>query len=308
MSTMPATLVNEQGRRGQWQPRQRREWLPYIFLAPTLLLLAVFMISPVLSGAVMSLFKTALDGTTTFAGAANYRLLLSETRFQTNITLSLLYVVGNLSLSLPFAYAAALLITRPLRAAQALRGIFLLPWIVAPVVSALLFRSLVDPTFGPLSWLVQHLTGRQHVILTEPALAMGTIILHSFWRSFPFMMLFLAAGIASIPPEVYEAAKVDGGGRWTQFRYLTLPLTKVHLAVVLVVITMWTLQDAETVYAMTEGGPGYSTEVAAVRLFKMSFINFDLNSGATIGIVLVVVGVLFMFAYLRLTGGLRELR
>jgi len=305
---MPATLVNEQGRRGQWQPRRRREWVADIFLAPTLLLLAVFMISPVLSGAVMSLFKTALDGTTTFAGGANYRLLLSETRFQTNITLSLLYVVGNLSLSLPFAYAAALLITRPLRAAQALRGIFLLPWIVAPVVSALLFRSLVDPTFGPLSWLVQHLTGRQHVILTEPTLAMGTIILHSFWRSFPFMMLFLAAGIASIPPEVYEAAKVDGGGRWTQFRYLTLPLTKVHLAVVLVVITMWTLQDAETVYAMTEGGPGYSTEVAAVRLFKMSFINFDLNSGATIGIVLVVVGVLFMFAYLRLTGGLRELQ
>ncbi len=252
------------------------------------------------------MFRTALDGVTSFVGASNYRLLVGETRFRTNITLSLCYVLGNLSLSVPFAYAAALLITRPVRAAQVLRSIYLLPWIVAPVVSALLFRSLVDPTFGPLSWLLAKVTGRAHVILTEPTLAMGTIIFHSFWRSFPFMMLLLAAGIASIPQELYEAAKVDGGGRWTQFRYLTLPLTKVHLGVVLVVITMWTLQDAETVYAMTEGGPGYSTEVAAVRLFKMSFLNFDLNTGATIGVILVIVGVLFMLAYLRLTGGIRD--
>ncbi|MCR4438996.1 MAG: sugar ABC transporter permease [bacterium] len=302
---MPDTPVSDKSRPGRREPR-RREWLPYALLAPSVLLLLFFMISPVFSGAVLSLFKTALNGTTSFVGGANYRLLLSETRCRTNLTLSLLYVLGNLSLSLPFSYAAALLITKPFRAARALRGIYLLPWIVAPVVSALLFRSLVDPTFGPLSWVVEKVTGQQHVILTEPTLAMGTIILHSFWRSFPFMMLFLAAGIASIPPEVYEAARVDGGSRWTQFRYLTLPLTKVHLGVVLVVITMWTLQDAETVYAMTEGGPGYSTEVAAVRLFKMSFINFDLNGGATIGIVLVIVGVLFMLAYLRLTGGLRE--
>ncbi|MDZ7338981.1 MAG: sugar ABC transporter permease [candidate division KSB1 bacterium] len=287
---------------------RRRQLLPYVLLAPTVLLLGAFMVSPVLSGAFLSMFRTALDGTRSFVGASNYRLLLGETRFRSNVTLSLFYVLGNLSLSLPFAYAAALLITRPVRAARVLRGIYLLPWIVAPVVSALLFRSLVDPTFGPLSWLVEKVSGRPHVILTEPPLAMGTIILHSFWRSFPFMMLFLAAGIASIPQELYEAAKVDGGGRWTQFRYLTLPLTKVHLGVVLVVITMWTLQDAETVYAMTEGGPGYSTEVAAVRLFKMSFINFDLNTGATIGVILVVLGVLFMFAYLRLTGGARDLQ
>ena len=142
------------------------------------------------------------------------------------------------------------------------------------------------------------------VILADPTWSMLTVILHSFWRSFPFMMLFLAAGLASIPDEIYEAARVDGTNGWQRFWYLTFPMTRVHLGMVMLVISMWTVQDAETIYALTRGGPGYSTEVIAVRMMKDAFVNFNMYNGAVIGIQLILISIFFMFIYLRLLAGI----
>ncbi|MFZ5518889.1 MAG: carbohydrate ABC transporter permease [Candidatus Zhuqueibacterota bacterium] len=283
--------------RFQMNSRQRTEIQAYGFLSPTILLIAIFLLSPMVTGLIMSLFKTSLSGETSFVGLRNYWLLLTEGRFLTNMKLSLFYVCGNVLFSLPLAYVLAVIITKQIRGATFLRGIFLLPWVVAPIVSTVLFRSLVDPTFGPISLLIEKIVGHQIVLLAHPVWAMATIVFHSVWRSLPFITLFLAAGMAMIPKEVYEAADVDGASKWDQFRLITVPLTKIQLTIVLLTITLWTLQDAETVYAMTEGGPGYATEVIAVRLFKESFINFDLNAGAAMGVLLLIIGMIFLAAY-----------
>ncbi len=275
--------------------RQERE--AFLFITPTVILLAVFLISPMFTGLILSLFRTSLAGETSFVGLDNFIHLLTEARFLNNLRLSLLYVAGNIGISLPLAYLLAMVITSKVRFRSTFRRIVLLPWVVAPVVSALLFRSLVDPNLGPISILLQKLTGSEQAILSHPAGAMTIVIVHSVWRSLPFMTLFLAAGMSTIPKSIYEAARVDGATSWTQFFRLTLPLTRSHLLVVLLTLTAWTLQDAESVYAMTEGGPGYHTEVVAVRLFKESFINFDLNSGATMGVMLLLVGSLFLILY-----------
>jgi len=274
--------------------------LPYLFLLPGVILLIFFLAVPLISGIYMSFQKISLKGISEFVGFQNYRLLVGEERFRNNLLLSVLYVAGNVGLSVPLAYAAALLITGKLRGTQFFRAIFLTPFIVTPVVSAILFRSMVDPSSGPISTLLEMVAGKRYIILADSTLAMLTIIGHSFWRSFSFVMLFLAAGIATIPTEIYEAAKVDGAGAWARFRSVTFPLTKVHLAIVLLIITMWTVQDAETVYALTGGGPGYSTEVTAVRLFKDAFINFNLSYGATIGVFLLILSAIFMVLYFNL--------
>jgi len=285
-------------------PRQKSasDPLGYWFTAPTLILLLAFLISPLFSGLALSLYKTSLSGVTQWVGLKNYYLLITEGRFLNNLSLSFLYVLGNLLLSLPLAYSLAILVTRPGRTAALYRSIFLLPWVVAPVVSTVLFRSLVEPNFGLFSYLLMKLSGQPHVILAEPFWALATIVGHSVWRSLPFMTLFLSAGITMIPRELYEAARVDGANSWRQFWHLTVPMTKRHLFIVLLTITLWTLQDTETIYAMTEGGPGYSTEVAAVRLFKESFLNFDLNQGATLGVLLLAMGLVFMISYARMMG------
>ncbi len=113
-------------------------------------------------------------------------------------------------------------------------------------------------------------------------------------------MLFLSAGMSTIPNELLEAAKIDGAGKIKSFFHLTLPLTSNQLCIGVLMVTIWTIQDSESVYALTKGGPGYSTETLAVRLFKSSFVNFDLNAGAVIGILLIALSLVFMILYLKI--------
>lgn len=274
--------------------------LPYLYLLPAILILFSLLIAPLITGILMSFEVTNLDGTVAWSGFSNFLTLFKESRFAINFWNSIIYVIGNILLSTPLAYIVAILITTKLPQATYFRSIYLLPWVIAPIVSTLLFRSMVDPSMGPIAKLIEWISGEQIIILANPNWAMFIIIFHSFWRSFPFVMLFLSAGIASIPDEMYEAATIDGANSWKRFLTITFPLTLSHLKIALLMITMWTLHDAETITAFTRGGPGYSTETFAVRLFKSSFINFNLNFGSTIGVVLLIISLVFMFFYFRL--------
>jgi len=274
--------------------------LPYLYLLPAILILFSLLIAPLITGILMSFEVTNLDGTVAWSGFSNFLTLFKESRFATNFCNSIIYVIGNILLSTPLAYIVAILITTKLPQVSYFRSIYLLPWVISPIVSTLLFRSMVDPSMGPIAKLIEWITGEQIIILANPSWAMFIIIFHSFWRSFPFVMLFLSAGIASIPDEIYEAATIDGANSWKRFLTITFPLTLGHLKIALLMITMWTLHDAETITAFTRGGPGYSTETFAVRLFKSSFINFNLNFGSTIGVILLIISLVFMFFYFRL--------
>ena len=274
--------------------------LPYLYLLPAILILFSLLIAPLITGILMSFEVTNLDGTVAWSGFSNFLTLFKESRFAINFWNSIIYVIGNILLSTPLAYIVAILITTKLPQATYFRSIYLLPWVIAPIVSTLLFRSMVDPSMGPIAKLIEWISGEQIIILANPNWAMFIIIFHSFWRSFPFVMLFLSAGIASIPDEMYEAATIDGANSWKRFLTITFPLTLSHLKIALLMITMWTLHDAETITAFTRGGPGYSTETFAVRLFKSSFINFNLNFGSTIGVVLLIISLVFMFFFFRL--------
>jgi ABC-type sugar transport system permease subunit len=280
----------------------RRYRLPYLLLLPTLVLLLTFLFWPLLSLLWFGLRKTELNGSSQFVGLANYQLLFNEERFIQNLSSTLQYVIGVLVLSVPFAYFAAVLISSRLRGASLFRTVFLFPWIIAPVVSAILFRTLVDATNGPVTLLLKLFTGKNIYLMIDPRLSMLVVIVHSAWRSFPLEMLLIAAGITAIPVELYEAAKVDGAGWWQQFTRITLPLTKVPLFSAMLTITIYTLQDAEGAYALTGGGPGYSTEVTGVRLFKEAFLYFNVGLASSIGTILIIVSILFMIFYLRVLG------
>jgi multiple sugar transport system permease protein len=160
-------------------------------------------------------------------------------------------------------------------------------------------QTLLDSQAGLVFFIMKAVTKREILPLMYGGSALVVLILHSFWRSFPYIMLFLAAGISTISDELYEAARVDGAGKIRSFFSLTLPMTMNQLGISVLMVTIWTLQDSESVYALTGGGPGYSTETIAVRLFKNSFVNFDLNMGATMGVILILLSLVFMFMYMK---------
>jgi ABC-type sugar transport system permease subunit len=115
-------------------------------------------------------------------------------------------------------------------------------------------------------------------------------------------MILIAAGIAAIPKELYEAARVDGANLWQQFTRITLPLTRISLFSAILTISVFTIQDAEGVYALTQGGPGYATEVTGVRLFKEAFLYFNIGLASSVGVVLIILSVLLIAVYLRILG------
>jgi ABC-type sugar transport system permease subunit len=278
----------------------KHKLLPYFLLLPTIIVLLAFLIAPIFSAIEMSFQDIYFGVVRGFAGLANYRVLFAQERFYKNVVYTLKYLGGVMGIALPLAYLAAILVSSKLRGTVIFRTIYLLPWIMAPVVTAVMFKSMLDPTCGPITVLLEKITGNSYYFFTNPTLAMLTIILHSAWRSFPVLMLFIAAGIATIPVDVYEAAALDGAGPWKKFTSITLPLTIPQVLTAMVLITAWTIPDVEGPNALTGGGPGISTEVLALRLFKDAFVYYNLSPAAVTGVILIIIGVVMVIAYLMI--------
>lgn len=281
--------------------------LPYVLLLPSVTLLIAFFAAPFLSLFYFSLNRVELGGESTFIGVGNFLYLFGESRFHRNLVATMAYLVGVLVVSIPLAYLAAGLISRGLRGIGALRTILIIPWVLAPVVTALLFRTLMDPSNGPITTALGWISGDAAGLMQDENGALLVIILHSAWRSLPIEMLVLAAGLSTIPKELYEAVRIDGGGWFAEFRHLTLPLTRPQLLSAVIIVSVFTLHDAESVFALTQGGPGYSTEVTAVRLFKEAFRYYDVGTGSAIGVLLVALTVAVLGLLILIAGRNREL-
>jgi multiple sugar transport system permease protein len=305
MASITGTLTASPGQVSRWQRLRRairRNALPYALMAPLAVILLAFFAFPFFSLFVFALERTDLNGTSTFSGLRNFIILLNEKRFGQNMQATVVYLLGNLVLSVPMAYFAALLISSNRRGVGVLRTLFLIPWVLAPIVTAVLFKTILNPSSGPVTLLLRAVFGHPvYLMLTEGG-ARTLIVLHAAWRSFPLEMLLIAAGITSIPVDLYEAARVDGASLWQQFRYVTAPLTRTALFSALLLISVYTIQDAEGVYALTQGGPGYGTEVTGVRLFKEAFLYFNIGLASAIGIWLIALSIILMTFYLRVLG------
>ncbi len=289
----------------RWQQLRhevRRNPLPYLLLAPLVIILLVFLVFPFVSLFYYGLRQTDLSGASTFVGLKNFTILLNQSRFGQNVAATVIYLVGNLAISVPLAYFAAVLISTNRRGVGVLRTLFLIPWVLAPIVTAVLFKTLMDPSSGPITMLLRAIFGHPVYLMLSEDGGRVLIILHAAWRSFPLEMLLIAAGMTAIPIELYEAARVDGAGMRTQFRYITLPLTRTSLFTAVLLISVYTIQDAEGVYALTQGGPGYGTEVTGVRLFKEAFLYFNLGLASALGIALIALSIILMIFFLRVLG------
>lgn len=264
-------------------------------LAPSMALLLAFLVLPFFYLFYWSTFDYKIGVSNEFVGAENFTSLLGEERFRNNIRYTLTYVIGNLAISVPIAYFGAVMVSAGIRGAGVLRTFLLIPWVLAPIVTALMAKTLLNPFDGPLIDVIAWVNGGERIYPTTTATgAMIVLIVHAAWRSFPLIMLLLAAGMSAIDPQVYEAAQVDGAGRWQQFRRITVPLTKAPLLSGVAAISFFTLHDAEGAFGLTGGGPGNATEVMGVRILKEAFTSGNIGRGATVGVALVVVSVVLL--------------
>ena len=267
------------------------------------MLVLLVSIYPVFDAMTLSLYATRYAEKVRFVGMQNYVDLIRDPVIWNAGANSLIYTLGSLFVVIPFSLGVALLLNRPSRMQGILRTIAILPWVISQTVTALLWAWLLNADFGPITYGVDALTGVRVAILASPAWAMAALIWINVWSSYPQATLLLLAALQTIPRELYEAAHIDGAGKASSFRHITLPLIKSTVLVIVIQLTLLYFNMVTLVYVFTGGGPLSSTETLALRVLKTSFEDWNLGHGAALGLIITFINLAFSLLYIRTLRG-----
>lgn len=232
-------------------------------------------------------------------GLRNYEAVFRDPRFQRALTLTLTWTAANLALQLGIGLATALLLhdTRG-RLGSALRVLWVLPWILPAASAFYVWRLMFDPGVGQVGGLLSVLGVTRNVV-GDPAVALWAVIVAGSWKGYPFYMLMFVSALNSVNPDLYDAARVDGAGRWRVFRDIELPEIRPVVGLAAILGFVWIFNWMTPLLVMTEGGPGGATTTLGVFIYQEAIRSFRLANAAVastvlVGVVLVVFGVLFV--------------
>jgi multiple sugar transport system permease protein len=268
---------------------RRRTLTAYGFMAPSLVILAVFIVWPMIDALRISLYKYSSFGPSEWVGLQNYRDLLSDDAFRTALRNTLYYAAVATPVSVGLALALALLLNSRIPAKGFFRAAIFLPVVISLGVAAIAWTFLIDPNIG----LVNYWLGKVGLDMgngaRDPDYAMPAVIAVGVWKNVGFYMVMFLAGLQAIPREFYEAASVDGAGRWRQFRHVTWPLLMNTTMFVFIIAAIAALQAFDQIFVMTRGGPFFSTETLVYAIYRIGFQEFDLGYASAIAWVLTLI-------------------
>jgi multiple sugar transport system permease protein len=279
-------------RRTPWHERA----FPYLLLAPTMLVLLLLTIYPLIYAVKVSLQTSA--GTWTLG---NFARLFGDRFFAVALWQTFIYTVSALVLEFALGLGLALLLDSQIRARNFFRSLLLIPMMLPPVVVAVVWRLMYNPTFGMINGTLKGwgLDTSRLTWIASPTFALPSAILVDVWQWTPFVFLILLAGLQGIPQEPYEAAMIDGSSAWQTFRNITLPLLKPAILIALLLRTMDLLRIFDQVFILTQGGPGFATETISLYIYKTAFRFFDFGYAAAMSFVLLVLVNFISIGYIR---------
>jgi multiple sugar transport system permease protein len=267
----------------------RRTRTALAFLAPALLVLAVFVVWPMLSALQMSFTDASGFGQAEWVGLENYTRILTDPDIRDAVGNTVLYAVLFTPTAVLVALALALVLTS---SRLPFRGLFrtslFLPFIISLAVAALAWSYLIDPQVGLLHYWLRGLGIDLGNVLQDPQLAMPAVALVAVWKNFGFYMVIFMAGLQEIPGSLYEAAKMDGAGAWSRFRHITVPMLSNTTAFVLIFAMIAALQAFDQIYVMTGGGPYGSTQTVVMEIYESGFRKLELGFASALSYVLLL--------------------
>ena len=280
---------------------------PYLFLAPFAISFLVFGAYPIVRSVMLSFYITSGPEAQHFVGLGNYLYLLQDPDFWTAFRNTATFALGSVVLQLPLSLGLAILLNRPdVRGRNVFRFIFFSPNLMGLVFSALLFTLILAPRFGLLNAALHALFGLPSTTrwLSTPELVMPALIMVALWLYTGFNMVYFLAALQAVDGELYEAATIDGAGRWAQFRHVTLPGIKPVLIFVVVLSTIGSFQLFELAFLLlgNSSGPDQAGLTIVMYLYQNGFLGGDLGYAAAIGWTLAGMVLVFSLIQLRLTG------
>lgn len=280
-----------------------RKIFPYLMLAPTLLVFGVFLFYPALNGVWISLTKWDGVNPQKFIGFQNYLKLAADKNFWESFANTLLFT----AFSVPLIYAAALglavLLTGEIKGSNFFRAVFYWPTMISSIVVGLTWRFLLGEDFGVVNYLLTLMEKSPVKWLTDARNAMMVIILVTVWSMGGYYMVMFVSGIKGISQTYYEAARIDGGGAWQQFWYITLPLLKPTSLLVIVLSTINVIKTYPLVFALTQGGPAGATKFMVQTIQETGFEKSQMGYASAMTMVLFLVLSMFTSVQFKVNRG-----
>jgi multiple sugar transport system permease protein len=275
---------------------------PYFFLVPSFAILLVFLIFPLSWNIYIALHDVTLTTILKeweYVGLGNFVSLFDDPNFYTSLKVTLMFAGGSVVLQFGVGMLMAIVLNQQIRGSGVFRAILIIPWTISAVIAAFSFKFILDDNFGILNYILNQLGMGSVGWLSDPSIVVWSLVIANVWYGTPFTLLFLTAGLLSINPSLYEAARIDGASKMRSFFHITLPLLKPFIIINLILITMWSVNLFDIQLIMTGGGPLFSSTTASLYMYRQAFEFGLLSKGAASGIILIIINLAVAVVYVR---------
>lgn len=275
---------------------------PYLFLAPSFAILLVFLIFPLSWNIYIALHDVSLTTLLKdweYVGPENFVTLFKDPNFYTSLKVTLMFVGGSVALQFGVGMLMAIVLNQQIRGSGIYRAILIIPWTISAVIAAFSFKFILDDNFGILNYILNQMGIESVGWLSDPNIVIWSLVIANMWYGTPFTLLFLTAGLLSINPSLYEAARIDGATKTRSLFHITLPLLKPFMIINLILITMWSINLFDIQLVMTGGGPLFSSTTASLYMYRQAFEFGLLSKGAAAGIILILINLTVAIIYVK---------
>lgn len=279
----------------------RRYFTGILFVLPCVVLLALMMVNPIIQTFKFSFSEILLPKfETTFIGLNNYLRVISKPEFWTVVTNTLLWVIGTVVFRFLLGFWGAMTLNSDVKGIGIFRFLILLPWTVPSIVSSNIWRWIFQSDYGLLNAALKEvgLGFLAHSWLGDSDTALWAAMIAYSWAGFPFVMMMLLAAMQAIPPELYAAAKVDGANRRQLFLFITVSSIRPIIAIVLMIEIISALNAFDMLFVMTGGGPGGSSEILGLFVYRLGFTNYDFAGASAVSVLLLFMTLSCFLIYL----------
>lgn len=276
-------------------------WTPYLFLGPAIVYLILILLIPMGEGVLTSLYGgqqlAPLQGA--FIGLGNYSRLLHDSAFWQSLEVTLVYTIACVGVTLAIALGIALLINTDFHGRRLARVLITLPWATPTVAAVLIWSWMFNYEYGVLNAGLRALgvTRAGVAWLFDPHVALVAVLLVTIWKIFPFSAVVLLTALQAVDRNLYEAAALDGASRLGLFRYVTLPGIRPTIALLVLLVTIWSFQRFTIIWLLTQGGPIGATQTIVIMVYNNAFRYIDTGYGAAIGVIGLILSLLVAFTY-----------
>jgi len=284
----------------------KKKMEPYLFLAPLLIVIIVFLLIPIIKAAIMSfqyyyIAKPSADGNY-FVGLENYTKVLSDEYFYNSVKVTALYILVTVLGRYLIGFGTAMLLNTKFLGRGLARALVIIPWAIPEVVACLVWILMYDQDYGVINYLLNHagILSRNIAYLQDPGIALPAAMAVNIWKGFPFVAVMLLAGMQSVSSELYEAADIDGASGWQKMRYITIPSIKPVSSIVFLLLIIWTIKDYAIAYVLAKGGPSRATEILTIYVQQTGFRYFDFGKAAAAGMLMLLISLVFTYGYFKL--------